>query len=172
MPLKIEFALKFFTALKYFYLSGFLRNLRLLWKQSLSWNFSLYLIHFLHPRMFEQLLLALKNRVCPEFTVMNVFFILQKFEQPALALENRICPGIFHCSEIFFTSQDFWETWACPKNRVPIYTSQKPLWPAINFPMWKWPATLKRLGRPGLYDSVKAADLAYKSLRILLAILV
>jgi len=57
--------------------------------------------------MFEQLLLALKNRVCPEFTVMNVFFILQKFEQPALALENRICPGIFHCSEIFFTSQDF-----------------------------------------------------------------
>jgi len=26
----------------------------------------------------------------------------------------------------------------------------KHLWPAINFLMWKWPATLKRLGRPGL----------------------
>jgi len=27
-------------------------------------------------------------------------------------------------------------------------TSQKCLWPAINFLMWKWPATLRRLGRP------------------------
>jgi len=26
--------------------------------------------------------------------------------------------------------------------------SQKRLWPAINFRMRKWPATLKRLGRP------------------------
>jgi len=51
--------------------------------------------------------LALKNRVCPEFTVLNVFFILQNFEEPALALKNRICPGIFHCIEIFFIFQDF-----------------------------------------------------------------
>jgi len=53
-------------------------------------------------RIFEQLVLALKNRVCPEFTVLNVFFILQNFEQPALALKNRIFPGISHCIEIFF----------------------------------------------------------------------
>jgi len=26
----------------------------------------------------------------------------------------------------------------------------KRLWPAIDFLMWKWPAKLKRLGRPGL----------------------
>jgi len=26
-------------------------------------------------RMFEQLLLALKNRVCPEFTVLNMYFL-------------------------------------------------------------------------------------------------
>jgi len=26
-------------------------------------------------RMFEQLLLALKNRVCPESTVLNVYFL-------------------------------------------------------------------------------------------------
>jgi len=32
-------------------------------------------------------LLALKNRVCPEFTVLNVFFILQNFDQHALALK-------------------------------------------------------------------------------------
>jgi len=25
--------------------------------------------------MFEQLLLALKNRVCPEFTVLNMYFL-------------------------------------------------------------------------------------------------
>jgi len=147
MPWKIEFALKFFTALKYFYLSGFLRNLRLPWKQSLSWIFSLYLIYFLHSgclsnfclpwkteyvlnslywmyflsfrilnnlrlpwkfslhwnnefwgtcaalktefflkyftvlnivftfRIFEQLVLALKKKVCPEFTVLNIYFL-------------------------------------------------------------------------------------------------
>jgi len=31
-------------------------------------------------------------------------------------------------------------------------TSQKRLWPEINFLMWKWPATLKRLGRPALLN--------------------
>jgi len=29
-----------------------------------------------------------------------------------------------------------------------LVTSQKNFCPAINFLMWKWPATLKRLGRP------------------------
>jgi len=50
--------------------------------------------------MFEQFLLVLKNRVCPEFTVLNIFFILQNFEQLALALENRVYREIFHCIEI------------------------------------------------------------------------
>jgi len=50
--------------------------------------------------MFEQLLLALKNRVCPEFTVMNVFFILQSFEQLALALKIRVCLENVHCIEM------------------------------------------------------------------------
>jgi len=45
-------------------------------------------------------LLALKNRVCPEFTVLNVFCILQNFEQLALALKNRVCPENVHCIEI------------------------------------------------------------------------
>ena len=46
-------------------------------------------------RMFEQLLLALKNRVCPEFTVLNVFFMLQNFEQFALALKTEFALNIF-----------------------------------------------------------------------------
>jgi len=50
--------------------------------------------------MFEQVLLALKTRVCPEFTVLNVLFILQNFEQLGLALKNRVCPENFHCIEI------------------------------------------------------------------------
>jgi len=70
--------------------------------------------------MFEQLLLALKNRVCPEFTVLNVFFILQNFEQLALALKNRVCPENFHSIQYSFYIQDFWATWACPeKQSVP-----------------------------------------------------
>jgi len=51
--------------------------------------------------------LTLKNRVCPESTALNVFFILQNFEQPALALKNRICLGISHCIEIFLSFRFF-----------------------------------------------------------------
>ena len=61
MPSKIKFALKFFTALKYFYLSGFLRNSRLPWKQSLSWNFSLYVIYFIHSGCLSNLCLPWKR---------------------------------------------------------------------------------------------------------------
>ena len=49
--------------------------------------------------------LALKNRVCPEFNVLNiyVFLIIQKFEHLAHALKNRVCPEILHCIEIFLS---------------------------------------------------------------------
>jgi len=42
---------------------------------------------------FEQFALALKNRVCPEFTVLEIYiFIIQNLEQLALTLRNRIHP--------------------------------------------------------------------------------
>ena len=44
-----------------FFLSGFLRNLRLPWKQSLSWNFSLYLIYFLHSGCLSNFCLPWKT---------------------------------------------------------------------------------------------------------------
>jgi len=69
-------------------------------------------------RIFEQLVLALKNSVPWIHCIEYIFFIIQNFEQPALALKNRICPEIFHCIEIFFMFQDFWATCACPENRV------------------------------------------------------
>jgi len=50
--------------------------------------------------MFEQLLLALKNRVCPEFTVLNIFFLLQNFQQLPLALKNRVCLENVHCIQM------------------------------------------------------------------------
>jgi len=51
-------------------------------------------------RIFEQLALALKNRGCPEFTVLNVYLLLFRiFEQLALALKKRGCPEIFRCIE-------------------------------------------------------------------------
>ena len=69
--------MKFLTVLKYFLSSGLLSNL---------W-------------------LALKNRVCPEFIVLNIyiFLIIQNFEQLALALKNKVLPKIFHCFEIFLS---------------------------------------------------------------------
>jgi len=62
--------------------------------------------------MFEQLLLALKNRVCPEFTVLNVFFMLQNFEQLTLALK------IFTALNIVFTFKIFEQLVFALKNRV------------------------------------------------------
>jgi len=44
-------------------------------------------------RIFEQLALALKYRGCPEYTVLNIYFVLFRiFEQLAFALKNRVCP--------------------------------------------------------------------------------
>jgi len=76
----------FLTALKYLYYSEFLRNLCLLGKQSLSWIFSLYLIYFLRSGVSATFACPQKQSVL-EFTVLNVFFILQNFEQLALALK-------------------------------------------------------------------------------------
>jgi len=50
--------------------------------------------------IFEQLALALKNRRCPEFIALNMYFLLFRiFEQLTLALKSRVWPGIFHCIE-------------------------------------------------------------------------
>jgi len=46
--------------------------------------------------IFEQLALALKNRGCPEFTVLNMYFLLFRiFEQVALALKTEFALKIF-----------------------------------------------------------------------------
>jgi len=70
-------------------------------------------------RIFEQFALALKKRVCPEFTVLNMYFLsFRIFEQLCACPEKQSCPEIFHCIEVFFIIQDFWEICAYPENRV------------------------------------------------------
>jgi len=47
-------------------------------------------------RSFEQFALGLKNRGCPEFTVLNIYFLSFKiFEQLALALKTEVALKIF-----------------------------------------------------------------------------
>ena len=97
--------------------------MRLPWKQSLPWNFSLYwnifiiqdfwatsacpekqscpeIFHCIEYtftfRSFEQPALALKNRGCPEFTVLNMHFYRSGFlSNLHLPWKNRVCPEIF-----------------------------------------------------------------------------
>jgi len=52
--------------------------------------FTAFNMYFLSIRIFEQLALALKNRVAQKFfAVWNILFTFRIFEQLALALKNR-----------------------------------------------------------------------------------
>ena len=53
-----------------------------------------------------------------EYTVLKIFSPIRIFEQLALALNNRVCPEIFRCIEIFFIIQDFSATCVFPENKV------------------------------------------------------
>jgi len=75
-----------------FYYSGFLSNGACPEKKNRVAQKSFTALNILHTfRNFEQLAFALKNKGDPEFTVLNIFFIIQDF----LALN------------IFFIIQDF-----------------------------------------------------------------
>ena len=90
-------------------------------KQSLLWIFTVWNILFT-IRIFEQLALALKNRVCPEVfhCIEYVVVIIQYFWATCACPEKQSCPENFHCIEYTFCIQDFWVTCACPeKQKVP-----------------------------------------------------
>jgi len=54
-------------------------------------------------RSFEQLALALKNRVAQKFfTVLNILFTFRIFEQLALALNNRVALEFFSVLNMYF----------------------------------------------------------------------
>ena len=127
----------------YFLQTEFLSNLRLLWKTEGCLNLLYRIYIFLSFRSFEQLALALKNRVAQKFfAVWNILLTFRIFEQLALALKNRVAlifftvlniyfllfrifeqlaknrvPWNFLLSGIYFYILSFWATCACPKNR-------------------------------------------------------
>ena len=53
-------------------------------------------------------MLALKNRGCPDFTVLNMYFLLFRiFEQLALALKNKLALTIFTVFKYFLSFRIF-----------------------------------------------------------------
>jgi len=57
-------------------------------------------------RSFKQLALALKKRGCPEFTVLNMYFLLFRvFEQLAVALKNKGALEFFAVLKYFYHSR-------------------------------------------------------------------
>ena len=66
-------------------------------KQSVPWRFSLHWNIFYHSgRIFEQLALALKNSLCPEFNVFNIYLSpFRIFDKLALALKTESALKIF-----------------------------------------------------------------------------
>ena len=89
-------------------------------KQSLPWKFSLYWIYFLSFRIFEQLAFSLKNRVALKFlTVLNHFYD-SGFWATCACPENRVCPEFTVLNIYFFIIKEFWATCACPeKHELP-----------------------------------------------------
>ena len=76
-----------FHSIEYtFYIQDLWANLRLAWKRECALNF---------------------------FTVLNIAFTFRIFEQIAIALKNRVCPEIFHCIEYTLYNHDFWATCTC-----------------------------------------------------------
>jgi len=92
-------------------------NLRLPWKPSFPWNFSLHWIYFLPFRISEQLCACLENRVALEFfTVLNIHFTFRSFEQLACACpEKQRVPWIHSTDYIFFIIQEIWVIRTCPE---------------------------------------------------------
>jgi len=76
-----------------FYHSGFLSNMNLPWKTELPWKFSLYLIYIFIIQDFWAICACLENEIALKFfIVLNTLFTFKTFEQVTLALKNRMCP--------------------------------------------------------------------------------
>jgi len=90
-----------FSRRRFFIIQNF-EQLVLALKNRVALNSFTVLKCFLSSRIFEQLALALKF-----LSVLDIIFTFRIFEQFVPALKNRVCPDIFYCIEIFFIFQDF-----------------------------------------------------------------
>ena len=105
--------------------SGFLSNSALVLKTEFALKIFTVLNICFAFRIFEPFVFALKNRVCPEFTVLNIYFlcfrILNNLRLPwktECALKNRDCLENFHCIEMCLIYHDVLAIWAFSENRV------------------------------------------------------
>ena len=83
-----------------------LNNLRLPWKTEFALKFFTLLNILFAIRVFEQLALALKNRV-PEFTVLNIYFLSFRILNNLRLPWKTVCSELFHCIEIFLSFRIF-----------------------------------------------------------------
>ena len=91
----------------------------LLWKNRVALKLFTLLKYFLSFRLLSNLWLALKNRVCLEFTVFNIhIFNHSEFWTTCACPEKQSLPWNFSPHWNIFNFQDFWGTCACPENRV------------------------------------------------------
>ena len=93
---------------------------------------------------------------CPGFfTVLKDFLSFRIFEQLELALKNRVCREIFHCIEDTFYIQEFWTTHACPeKQRVPwIHCTEYVLFIIQDF--WATCACPEKQSCPGYFYCIE-----------------
>ena len=103
LPWKTRVALTVYTVLKYFYHSGFLSNLRLPWKQSLPWIHSIEYIFFIIQDFWETCACPEKHEVQWQYTLYWNIFIIQDFWTTCACFENRVCPE-FTVLNIYFLS--------------------------------------------------------------------
>jgi len=109
-----------YTLLKFFSPFRIFEQLALALKNRVSLKFFTVLNIFCHSRFLSNYALALKTEFALKFfTVLNIPFVMQGFWATCACPEKQF-PWI-HCIEyIFFIIQDFWATCACPENRVAL----------------------------------------------------
>ena len=86
-------------------------------KQSLSWNFHCIEYSFYIQDFWATCACPEKQSPLKFSTVLNFLVRFRIFGQLALALKNRVCPEIFYCVEYPFYIQDFWAICACPEKQ-------------------------------------------------------
>ena len=104
----------------FFIFQDFWGTLRLPWKQSLSWNFWLYLMYFLHSGCLSNFCLPWKIECGLSSLYWICIFYHSQFWTTCACPKNRVFPENFHCIKYSFYIKDIWTTWACPeKQSVP-----------------------------------------------------
>jgi len=101
-------------------------------------------------RIFEQLALALKNRGYPEFTVLNMYFILfRTFEQLALALKNRVAVEFSTVLKYFLSFRIFEQLALALKTEFALkfFKSGRAAAPSDSLPLMPMRQAVQSMGR-------------------------